>query len=369
MGHVTSRLRTAAVPRAKYYEKQLADRIGVIGDSRRRYLPLGMRRPTHCRSQLPANTAPATVAYVWGNDDQNQSASGPPQTILKYSTVSPSSSSPAGTLTLPPLFNGWPIAVDSFGQLYVGGFFYPNDNPLILVYPPNSIGAATPSRTIEINGPGEIITLAVGPNGLLYVGIVGTESIAVAVYSADATGTVAPLRTVQLPYSDSVQYLDVVADAAGNIYVAFYPVLPGTGPPGYIDVYAPDATGPTPTRTITLSSIVFGVAVNDTGQLFADTCLASIAGCSVEEFAPDADGSASPINTIDVPNRSAGMQYWGGPVRLDGVGNIFVSSGIRDPSTDVVDFFVYGFAPSATGDATPSVRITAETPRSEFDIN
>jgi len=315
----------------------------------------------------PVPDSPATIAYVWGNDNQNQSVNEPPQTILEYSITSTQSSSAIGTLTLPALFNGWPIAADSSGQLYVGGFYYPGDTPVILIYPPHSTGAATPSRTIEINSAGEVITLAVAPNGLLYVGIVGTGSLAVAVYSADASGMAVPLRTVRLPYSDSVQCLDLVADAAGNIYAAFYPVLPGTGPPGYIDVYAPDATGPTPTRTITLSSIVYGIAVNDAGHLFADACLSTMLGCSVEEFAADADGAASPINTIRVPNQLAG-QYWGGPVRLDGVGNIFVSSGIRNPSTDVVDFFLYLFAPTATGDAWPSQQIT-ETPRGEFDIN
>ncbi|MFZ0278381.1 MAG: hypothetical protein WA254_07935 [Candidatus Sulfotelmatobacter sp.] len=112
----------------------------------------------------------------------------------------------------------------------------------------------------------------------------------------------------------------------------------------------------------------FGTKTN-TGHLFADTCLTDMVGCSVEEFAPGADGAASPINTIDVPNQLAGMQHLGGPVRLDGVGNIFVSSGIRNPSTGVVDYFLYRFAPTATGDAPPSIQITTETPRNEFDIN
>jgi hypothetical protein len=72
----------------------------------------------------------------------------------------------------------------------------------------------------------------------------------------------------------------------------------------------------------------------------------------------------------NVPNQSAG-HYWGGPVRLDAVGNIFVSSGVRNPSTGVVNFFIYGFAPAATGNAAPTVRIpgATETANSRFAIN
>jgi hypothetical protein len=318
-----------------------------------------------CSSLNSATETPATVAYMWGNSQTMGNSGGLPQTVLAYSTTSAASSSPTGTLTLPPLYEGWPLAADSTGQLYVGGL-----NGSVLAYSPNSAGAATPSRTISVSSSDEIINLAVDPKGLLYVGTVGMDRYAVTVYSAEASGAALPLRTVQLPYSDSVQFLDVTADAAGTIYVVFYPAVPSAGPLGYIDVYAPDATGPTPTRTITFPSVVYGVAVDGAGHLFADTC-PTLAGCTIEEFAPDANGAASPINTITVPNQPAGMQYWGGPVSLDGAGNIFVSSGIRNPSTDVVNFFIYGFAPTATGNATPSRQITGsqETTNSHFAIN
>ena len=301
---------------------------------------------------------------MWGNSQAMGNSGGLPQTILAYATVSGATSSPSATLTLPPLYEGWPLAAGSTGQLYVGGL-----NGTVLAYSRNSTGAAPPSRTINVNSSEEVITLAVDPKGLLYVGTVGTNRYAVRVYSAEASGAAVPLRTVQLPYSDSVQFLDVAADAAGNVYVVFYPVLPGAGPLGFIDVYAPDATGPTPTRTISFSSVVYGVAVDGAGNLFADAC-PSLAGCVIEEFGPDANGAASPINTINVPNQSAG-QYWGGPVRLDGAGNIFVSSGVRNPSTTVVNFFIYGFAPAATGNAAPTVQIpgATETANSRFAIN
>lgn len=311
-----------------------------------------------------ANATPATVAYLWGNSQTMDNTGGLPQTVLAYSAAS-AMGSLSGTLTLPALYEGWPLAADSRGQLYVGGL-----NGTVLAYSPHSVGATAPSRTIHVNSSDEVVTLAVDPNGLLYVGTVGTNQYGVTVYSAEASGAAAPLRTVQLPYSDSVQFLDLAADAAGNIYVVFYPVSPGSGPLGYIDVYAPDAMGPTPTRTITFSSVVYGIAVDRAGHLFADAC-PSLAGCAIEEFTPDANGAANPINSINVPNDSAGMQYWGGPVRFDAAGNVFVSSGVRNPSTDVVSFFLYGFAPTATGNAMPSVQIrgAAETASSQFAIH
>ena len=97
-----------------------------------------------------ANTGPvatkpsATVAYAWGVSAGN----GDPLTILEYSTVSSNAGTVIGTLILPSLFNGGPIASDASGQLYVGGL-NSSIQPQILVYPPNSTGTATPSRLVE----------------------------------------------------------------------------------------------------------------------------------------------------------------------------------------------------------------------------
>ncbi len=96
---------------------------------------------------------------------------------------------------------------------------------------------------------------------------------------------------------------------------------------------------------------------------------ANVASCALEEFSRDANGAASPINIINSPDQPVGMQFWGGSVRLDGAGNIFASLGIRNPSTGAVTFYIYGVAPTATGNAIPTVQITERTPLSEFGIN
>ena len=303
----------------------------------------------------------ATVAYAWGVSAGN----GDPLTILEYSTVAPNTGSVIGTLTLPALFNGGPIASDSLGQLYVGGLNSSNQ-PQILIYPANSTGTATPSRILDVSNAYEPTTLAVGPGGLLYVGTVDNAANAgVSVYSADASGPAVPLRTIQLANNQDV-LLDLAADAAGDIYAVRWLTSDVSS---YIDIFAPDASGSAaPVRTITFSSLVYGVAVDTGGDLFANTCITA-ASCGIEEFSPDANGVANPIKTIHWTNQPAGMQYWGGRVRLDSAGYIFATAGFRNPSTAVVTFFIYGVGPKATGNAVPAVQITEETPLSAFAIH
>ena len=271
----------------------------------------------------------ATVAYAWGVSAGN----GDPLTILEYSTVSPNAGDVIGTLTLPSLFNGGPIASDSYGQIYVGGLNSSNQ-PQILIYPANSTGTAAPSRILDVSNAYEPTTLTVGPSGLLYVGTVDKSSnAAVSVYPADASGPAIPLRTIQLANNQDV-LLDLAADAAGGIYTVRWLPNATSDVSTYIDIYAPDASGAAaPVRTISFSSLVYGVAVDTGGDLFANTCVTA-ASCGIAEFSPDANGAASPIKTIQWTNQPGGMQYWGGRVRLDSAGYIFATAGFRNPSTD-----------------------------------
>jgi len=54
-----------------------------------------------------------------------------------------------------------------------------------------------------------------------------------------------------------------------------------------------------------------------------------------------------------------------------GADNVLVSSGIYNPSTSAANFFLYGFATTGTGSATPRVQITGpdETSNSRFAIH
>jgi hypothetical protein len=305
-------------------------------------------------SNLPSysNTAPGTVAYMIGS---------PSSTIVGYSTAPANNGSPVGTLTLPPSYWAGPVATDSVGQIYVAAAVDPVD-PLnlgdILIYPPNSTGEATPSRTIDVNSY-DVAALSVDSAGLLYVAIQqGDATPTVTVYSAAASGTAAPLRTLQLTNVFAVT--DIAADGAGNIYVAGY-----MSPENAIAVYPPTATGAaTPARTINFgTSSVSGIAVDLAGDIFANVCIGCYGGSSyaLEEFAPGANGAASPINTIDLTVGSPWTIVNGGPVRLDSAGNIFTSLQLNSTDPPLPpSIVVYGFAPTATGNAVPTVRITGK---------
>ena len=314
-----------------------------------------------CICLLGCGSPSRPIAHMWGVSAGN----GNPLTILEYSTASRNGAL-IGTLTLPSSFNAGPFTTDSSGHLYVGGLNSAN-NAQILIYHSNSSGLASPSRTIDINYAYDSNTLAVGPTGVLYVGTVGGSGSAVAVYPAQASGAAVPLRTLQLANSNDV-LLDLATDAVGRIYTVRWPAYVTNNVASYIDVYSPDASGSAaPVRTITFSSLVFGVAVDAAGNVFANACV-DVASCTIEEFAADANGVASPV-TVNFPAQATGMQFWGGRVRFDRAGDLFASLGVRDPSTGAVTFFLYGFGPTASGNAAPSVQITEKTPLAEFALD
>lgn len=282
--------------------------------------------------------------------------------IKGYTVQTATNALPISTLTYPPNYYGGPVAIDSSGQLYVivaetttsdlgmGGD--------VFVYPPDSTGQATPSRTIEPNIWGAC-ALAVDANGLLYVGFnpgAGTTQM-IAVYSATASGAGNPLRT--LAVTGVAVILDMAVDAAGNIYVAGYRVNGDNA----IAIYSSQASGAVPSRTITFpNSNVYGVAVDAAGDIFANVCRnCTDTSIDIEEFAPGASGAATPFRTINLPLGSGRRFGNGGPVRLDSAGNIFTSAEVNYGSPEF-PIVVFGFAPNATGDAAPFAQITPADP-------
>jgi hypothetical protein len=299
-----------------------------------------------------APPAPAAkVAYLVGSADA---------AIKEYSVQTSTNALPSSTLTYPPNYYGGPVATDSSGQLYVAVLLSPVNpaNPgSIFIYPPNSTGEATPSRIIDLKTY-DPCALAVDANGLLYVAINPGSSgpQTVVVYPADASGNANPFRT--LAVTGLAQILDIAVDAEGNVYVAGYS---GNGD-NAIAVYSPDASGSAavPTRTITFpNSNVYGVAVDGAGDIFASVCRnCQDASIDVEEFAPDASGASSPVHTINLPLGSAVSFGNGGPVRFDSFGNVFTSAQVFSANQQFPDIVVFGFAPTATGNAAPIAQIT-----------
>lgn len=305
-------------------------------------------------SPSPVNTAPATLAYVFGVESGTYG-------MLTYSTAPANSGSPVGSLQAAG--QQGPIATDSAGQIYVVGGNPDGlpDQGAIFVYPPNSTGSASPSRTINLDYfPNR---LAVDPTGRIYATNLtgGGTPQTVFVYAADANGPAKPLRTILL--TNVVPFVtDMVADAAGNLYLA---ALLRNSNQWTVAVYPPTANGPSlPVRTIDFGdnglAWVYGVAVDSKGDIFASVCSGCYVGAStIEEFAPGAQGAAVPINTINLSAGSLGQINAGGPVRVDGAGNIFTSLAIwpPGPASGPVNVF-YGFAPDATGDAVPTVQFS-----------
>jgi hypothetical protein len=294
------------------------------------------------------NQGPATVAYMV--------QSNPPNGIVGFSTVPNNNGSQVSTLTLPPSYYAMMVATDSGGQIYVATYDANNDTR-IFVYAPNSNGAATPLRsfntTINVNN---ITEIAVDPAGELYaVTQEGTSTPTLFVYSSTATGNATPIRSLQLSGITIVRQVNF--DSAGSIYVAGY----GPNDDRIIAVYKPLVNGiVTPMRTITFdgNAMVSGVAVDSAGNIFVNVC-PECTGTNfvIEKFAPGANGTASPTNTIELSLGSSTHAITGGQVYVDGVGNVFTSVvPISYPGANIT-YVLYGFSPNASGSAQPSFQL------------
>jgi hypothetical protein len=311
----------------------------------------------------PAPGPPATVAYVWRTNYPTFEGAAP-QTIGQYSTATPQASSPVGTLTLPFSCDGGPIATASDGQIYVA-CFSPSSSPQILVYPPNSTGAATPSRTIELSSSSyEIATLTVDAHGNLYVGSLENTSaveFTINIYSPEAHGLAPPLRAIQMNTYNGLT--DIAVDAVGNIYVDGYPSVDGYNPGGpvsFVDVYSYNPYVAKPIRTLNFPFYTYGVGVDALGDMFVSAGVGSAGNVTaLEEYAPGASGYPSPMNTIALPEQPAGMIVGGSSVRFDRAGNMFTAVYFFNLSTPMT-YILYSFGPPAAPHASPVVEINSK---------
>jgi hypothetical protein len=303
----------------------------------------------------------ATVAYALSFPDGQ---------INEYSTAPARSGSVVGTLTLPAPYFVQQFATDRNGQIYVAACTDGNGPGQVFVYPPNSSGTGAPSKTIEIASC-EIVEFAVDPAGrYLYVEtpVAVDAPKTISVYSAAASGAPAAIRMIQLPMA--LSGFPFAADADGNIFV------PGSASSynGVIYVYGPESTGSdAPIRTITfVNEVPTGLAVDTNGDIFAIVAICcNGTNWVIEEFAPGAVGAAAPLNTIDLPPLSAGTTANNGFLQLDAASNIFASLVLHNPivQSSPATSVIYGFAPTATGQAAPSVAINLSGPWSLFALN
>lgn len=179
------------------------------------------------------------------------------------------------------------------------------------------------------------------------------------VFSASASGNVAPVQMIAGPHSGLNDPGGVQLDSKGNIYVANGACCDGNPVPPSITVYPPGSTGDvTPIHTITgdatTLSLPGDVAFDHTDNLYVANSRGgpSPGVGTILEFAAGSDGNVTPIATVGGPHTGLSIPF---ALTLDAMGNIYVAnfeSGACGPRGSVT---VY--APGASGDAAPSFSI------------
>ncbi|MGA7341639.1 MAG: hypothetical protein WBE72_15850 [Terracidiphilus sp.] len=277
-----------------------------------------------------------------------------PGSILQFSATTSGSVSPQNTIIPPAAGDDLQgLATDAQGNVYVAT--RTQSASTLLEYAPGANSTATPIRSI----PGNNTTMMWNPDGLAISSsgqiVVGQDNGGVATYSPAANGNVAPEYYILGAYQiggglSTLNAAEEVAESSGNLYVFNWGVA---GPP--IAIFSATASGNVaPTGTIggslTGLSSVGGVATDSAGNVYITTTGAG--GGKIEVFAPTATGNVAPIRTIS----SSELQFQAlGGIALDAVGNIYVIS-----TTDTgQDPAVLEFSASASGNVQPILTITS----------
>jgi len=265
------------------------------------------------------------------------------------------------TLIPPSTIQPTCIATDASGQIYIAGLV--GSNYEVMIFAAGAAGVPTPIRTINLGSlpSSQPQSMAVDSSGLLYI----ASSTGITVYSATATGTATPLRSI-LGSSTQLTAVECIAvDASGNIYVTNQ-ATGTTTIPGMIFVFSATATGNVaPTRSITYATAPFyGIAVDTSGNIYtvADTTITvngTFVGtsASILEYAAGASGAATPLKTIAGPATALG---YGGGMRIDSAGNLYlINAVISSFYYGTATFDVLGFGPTATGNEPPAVNFSS----------
>ncbi len=249
-------------------------------------------------------------------------------------------------------------AFDGIGNLYVTDAV----NNSVVVFAAGASGAATPTATIAGGNTGldKPSGIAVDANGKIYVTNLGVPTIAkptgnsVTIFSAGATGNVAPAITI----SGSNTSLDtpngLALDSKGNIYVANEGSTINAA--GSVTVYPAGSTGnATPSATIAGTTsgvnIPHAVALDSSGKIYVTD--ANSNNPSVTVYAAGATGNVAPVYTIAGSN--TGLSNPNG-ITIDPEGNIYVVSNTFPVGGNVG--FILVFPANSTGNVTPSATIT-----------
>jgi autotransporter family porin len=305
----------------------------------------------------------ATSVYVIQDAGAAGSSTG---MILQFSATGTGNITTTGTITAPANTFFGAVTTDGAGNVYAGyqGLASPG---AFLEYAAGATGSPTPLRTLPSDTTTKLALVNAAATNAAGESFFAEDSGGVAVFSANATGSVPPSRYI-LGASQTGGGLStlivagaIAADSSDNIYVV------NEGAPGLmpIVVFGPTATGNVaPVRTIggplTLLSVglVGGVATDSAGNLYVTTNTITGSGAnavysgSILVFAPAASGNVAPTRSISgaltLLVRASGIQ-------VDSVGNIFVTS----TSSTGTNPAVLKFSATASGNVAPTSSFTS----------
>ena len=191
-----------------------------------------------------------------------------------------------------------------------------------------------PTRTLDVGSSGIQLLqgIAISPTGQLYTDI--DSSSGILIYAAGASGTDAPIGSIEGINTLLSSPYALTFDASGNLWVANN---------GSVLEFAPGATGDAvPIRVLTGGASGFqgveGIAIGSTGLIYTSDYLAS----TVDVFAATATGADEPLQQIVGPSTT--MSAPDG-ITVDAGGTMYVG----DFGTNSIDVF----SPTATGDVAP----------------
>ncbi len=226
--------------------------------------------------------------------------------VLAYQSGATGTPAAKSFITLPSGTVAQYLALDPSANLYVA------TTTDVREYTVGASGTASPTRTLPLNATTTLANMPTGiaadASGNIYVSESGTG---VAVFSATATGSVAPTRFISGANTTLVDPFQLAVDGSGNLYVMNFIAA------GNVDIveFAPTANGNVaPLRTLNVG--VLGFTINSAGSIYAVTT------SGVDIFAPGASGTPTPTQTIS--SQATGEAVLTGGIGVDSQGNIYL---------------------------------------------
>jgi hypothetical protein len=297
------------------------------------------------------NGGPTAAKSIYAIQNAIDSTTGVEQdSILVFSASATGSMTPTSTLMLPSGVGALSVAVGPTGTIYVGVLQVDSDIEAgqILEYPAGSSGSATPTVTLNGSDDGTTtfvapVNMAVNSAGML---VVSSDDGTLEAFASGFTSSSAPTQYLTwgtTNFGDSTGTVGV--DTAGEIFYGD----PGDGEgDGVIDVFAAGATGATaPTRQITgtdtssFAELEY-LAVDGAGDVYAANY--NLTGDSNDPPSVGTNpGTLRASKSVFAMGRNGASRFAARPLN---------SSDVTLEPTEILEF-----AAGATGNATPTKRI------------